>query len=77
MKRTFNSTAFATRLRHARKKAGYTMKHAGQCAYISQSVISRYESGESLPTVDRVFALANLYGCSLDWLCGLKEEYNR
>jgi len=74
MRLTFDSKVFGTRLRHARKKAGYTMEHAGQCAFISQSVISRYENGEVTPTVDRVFALANLYGVSLDWLCGLKEE---
>ena len=77
MQRTFNSNGFGTRLRHARKKAGYTMDHAGQCVFISQSVISRYENGEVTPTLDRVFALANLYGCSLDWLCGMREEYNR
>lgn len=77
MRRTFNHKGFGARLRHARKRAGMTMKHVEQCASISQSVISRYEYGEVTPTVDRVFALANLYGVSMDWLCGLKEEYNR
>ena len=74
MRLTFDSKVFGTRLRHAREKAGMTMKHVEQCAFISQSVISRYEYGEVTPTVDRVFALANLYGVSLDWLCGMKEE---
>ena len=74
MRRTFDNKRFGVRLRHMRKKAGMTMEHVAQCAYISQSVICRYESGEVTPTIDRVFALANLYGCSMDWLCGLKEE---
>ena len=62
----FNCIAFGTRLRHARKKAGYTMTHAAQCVYISQSVIN----GQVTPTIDRVCALAELYGCSVDWLLG-------
>ncbi len=69
----FISRDFGRRLKQARKKAGLTMTQAGEKVYISQSVVSRYEKGESIPTIDRVLALANLYGVSIDWLCGIKE----
>lgn len=66
----FNPVFFGERLRQARERAGLTMKQVNARVYISQSVISRYESGEVTPTIERVFSLANLYGCSIDWLCG-------
>lgn len=70
MQYKFDPVAFGERLRQARERAGLTMKQVNARVYISQSVISRYESGEVTPTIERVFSLANLYGCSIDWLCG-------
>lgn len=66
----FDYKGFGERLRQARNKAGYSTTQAANKAYISQSVVSRYESGEVTPTIDRVCALAEIYGCSVDWLCG-------
>lgn len=65
---------FCERLRRARKKAGYTMIRAAEKLYIQQASISRYERGVVYPTIDRVVAMANLYGVSLDWLCGRGVE---
>lgn len=70
----FNPVIFGERLRQARENAGLTMNQANAKVYISQSVISRYESGAVTPTIDRVFALAGLYGCSIDWLCGVEVD---
>lgn len=69
----FDSVAFGERLRQARKNAGFTMMQVKDKLYISQGLISRYEHGLVYPPIERVFELANLYGCSIDWLCGLKE----
>ena len=66
----FDCNAFGERLRQARKNTGLTMTQAANKVYISQCTISRYESGEITPTIDRVCALAELYGCSVDCLCG-------
>ncbi len=35
---------------------------------ISQSTISKYETGEALPTVENLMLLANYYDVSLDYL---------
>lgn len=70
----FDSVSFGDRLRQARINNGLTMVQVQDKLFISQGVISRYEHGLVFPTIERVFELANLYGCSMDWLCGLKEE---
>ena len=70
----FNSRKFGERLREAREKAGMTMVQVRDHVYVSQGVISRYENGLVYPTIERVYELAKLYGCSVDWLCGLEDD---
>lgn len=41
---------------------------------ISQSTLSKYETGEATPTVDNLLILANYYGTSLDFLMDLTDE---
>ncbi len=73
MQQLFDSVAFGERLRQARINNALTMMQVQDGLYVSQSVLSRYEHGLVFPTIERVFELANLYGCSIDWLCGMKE----
>jgi len=47
---------------------------------INQSVLSKYESGEYMPTTQNLLILAKLYNTSLDFLMDLtdvKEPYPR
>ena len=37
---------------------------------VSRQAVSRWESGDTTPTMDKLKALAKLYGVSLDWLFG-------
>ena len=76
MQHKFDSVAFGNRLRLARENNGLTMTQVQDIVYVSQGTISRYEHGLVFPSIERVFELAKLYGCSMDWLCGLKEEDN-
>lgn len=69
----FDPVAFGIRLRQARINSGFTMMQVRGRLYISQGMISKYEHSLVFPPIERVFELANLYGCSIDWLCGLKE----
>jgi len=41
---------------------------------ISQSTLSKYETGEATPTVDNLLILAAYYGTSLDYLMDLTDE---
>ena len=37
---------------------------------VSRQAVSRWESGDTTPSVDKLKTLAKLYGVSLDWLFG-------
>ena len=50
------------RLRDARQTANLTVREVGERLGVDHSMIVRYESCESLPPLDRLIALANVYG---------------
>lgn len=41
---------------------------------ISQSTLSKYENGETIPTIDNLMILADYYHTSLDFLMDLTDE---
>lgn len=41
---------------------------------ISQSTLSKYESGDAIPTTDNLIILASYYKTSLDFLMDLTDE---
>ena len=41
---------------------------------ISQSVLSKYEHGELMPTAENLMILANFYNTSVDFLLDLTDE---
>ena len=62
-------------LRSERQKAGLSREEVAAKINRSEAVIGKWERGESSPLLfpDGV-ALAKLFGCSIDYLCGLTEE---
>lgn len=56
-----------------RDKAGITqMSLAHQLAHqlgVSRQAVTRWESGDTAPSMDKLKALAKIYDVSLDWLC--------
>lgn len=61
------------RMRIIRHLRGISQKEAAEAAGITQNAMSFYEKNKRTPGVDVVIKLAQLYNCSLDWLCGLSE----
>ena len=66
---------FAERLKELRISAGLTQKQLsielnGQ---IDQSSIARWERGIRIPLLDAAMILAEYFGVSLDYLCGLDD----
>lgn len=64
---------FRKRLRQARKNARMSGQQVADVLWTTQAVIARYESGERVPNIVRVAELAQVYGVSIDWLCGRNE----
>ena len=54
----------------SRNKAGLSQMELAERLGVSRQAVSRWESGDTTPTMDKLKALAKLYGVSLDWLFG-------
>ena len=52
----------------------YTQLKVQMDTGISQSTLSKYETGETLPTIDNLMVLAQYYKTSLDFLMDLTDE---
>lgn len=68
------STPFGDRVKQARiAKRMSVVELSAECG-IASSRISGYENRGSKPTFYGLLALAQALDCSLDFLCGLKEN---
>lgn len=52
----------------------YTQMRLQMETGISQSTLSKYETGEAVPTVENLLLLARFYHTSLDYLMDLTDE---
>lgn len=52
-----------------RDKAGISQMSLAHQLDVSRQAASRWESGDTTPSMDKLKALAKIYGVSLDWLC--------
>ena len=69
-----NMERMASAMRGYRVMARYTQDEAAQAVNISRVTLSSYENGAVAPQVDIAWALAELYGVSLDELVGYRKE---
>ena len=53
----------------SRNKAGLSQMELANQLGVSRQAVSRWESGDTTPTMDKLKTLARIYGVSLDWLC--------
>jgi transcriptional regulator with XRE-family HTH domain len=65
----------ATRIRERRKALGINQEALAVLIGINQGQVSRYESGESVPSSDVLAALARALQTSADWLLGLVDDW--
>ena len=67
------------RLKELRKLRGYTQISLQMQTGIEQSLLSKFENGERIPTTEALFHLAEFYNVSIDYiLCRTdKPEINR
>ena len=54
----------------SRNKAGLSQMELAERLGVSWQAVSRWESGDTTPTMDKLKSLAKIYGVSLDWLFG-------
>ena len=66
-------SAFPARLQHLREKKGISRQVLADFCGVSKKSIARYERGESVPNVEDAARLAQYFGVSMDYLCGLDD----
>ena len=57
-----------------RDKAGITQMSLAHQLGVSRQAVTRWESGDTAPSMDKLKALAKIYDVSLDWLCSGTDE---
>ena len=55
-------------LRTLRAKSGRTLENVAEIIDVSRQSVSKWETGESCPDIEKCLRLARLYGVSLDAL---------
>ena len=65
-----DSTIVANRLKMARENKGYSKTEVAKALNIATSSMTYYEQGKAVPSIDKLYALADYYGVTMDWLCG-------
>ena len=53
----------------SRNKAGLSQMELAERLGVPRQAVSRWESGDTTPAMDKLKSLAKIYGVSLDWLC--------
>ena len=58
-----------------RKKNGWSQEELAEKLNISRQSVSKWESGASIPDIDKIIALSGLFGVSTDYL--LKDNLEK
>ncbi|MCM1224720.1 MAG: helix-turn-helix transcriptional regulator [Lachnospiraceae bacterium] len=65
------SQTIGSQLKQCRQSQGYMKQdEVAKKIGITKQALSSYESGRHIPALEILIKLADLYGCSVDWLIG-------
>lgn len=65
----FNMRNVAANLRAERARTRLSQRQVAQLVGCSQGALQKWEAGECVPTMESMYALAELYGVTMDSLC--------
>lgn len=63
-------SVFAENLMRLRRQHGFSQEQLGEQVGVSRQTVSKWESGQTTPEMDKLMALADLFGISMDELTG-------
>ena len=69
-------SGLSERLREKRIGRNLNQRQVAELAGISASLVSNYEQGTRVPSLEVLVALARVYRCSTDYLLGLDKKDN-
>lgn len=62
------------RIKDCRRKANMTQEQVGESMQISRQAVTKWESGQSAPSTENLFKLAELFGTTVDFLLTEPDE---
>ncbi len=65
---------FPERLRKLRSNLNMTQTEFAKKVGFTQAMLSSYEIGNVLPSLDTVYSIAKECSVSIDWLCGIESD---
>ena len=68
-------TKFSERLKELRQEKNLSTRALAQAIGVSNSVISKWEKGQRVPSIDNLYNLAVFFGVSSDFLIGLQDYW--
>ena len=71
-----NMFDFGVRLKYLREQKGLLQNQLAERLGVTRALISGYETGTKLPSIDMLIKLANSFHVSTDYLLGLSKEQN-
>lgn len=63
----------SSRLKELRSREGLIQKDVAAIAKVDRGTYANWELGNYKPDIDTIVTLANYYGVSLDYICGLSD----
>ncbi len=64
------------RIQQLRKEKGLSQEQLADQLHISRQAVSKWESGQSLPDIEKIVALSEYFGVTTDYLLKGKDEPN-
>lgn len=56
------------RIQESRKKKGISQEQLAEVLGVSRQAVSKWESGQAMPELDKVIGMSEYFGVSTDWL---------
>ena len=66
-----------TMLKSLRKERKMTQENLAKVFHISQTSVSKYETGEAVPDLETAVKMADFFGVSLDEFVGREGDYQK
>ncbi len=59
---------------YCRRKSGLSQENLAELLNVSRQAVSKWETGDALPEVNKLSRLAQIFGVTTDWLLSEDEE---
>ena len=64
------------RIKNQRSRAGLSQERVAELVGVSRQSVTKWESGQSAPSTENLFKLAEIFGTTVDMLLDIPDEKN-